>query len=101
MVGVLRSDEQDDIDQKAECRELQNANKNELEDIEHSIEKLSHAMQRMENTKGSLLKDIASLASGMQKNRKGHLRTEGVPRNHKESVPKGSQRRCGGGFRDE
>jgi len=67
---VLRSDEQDDIDQKAECRELQNANKNELEDIEHSIEKLSHAMQRMENTKGSLVRDIASLASGMQKTEK-------------------------------
>jgi len=65
MVGVLRKEEQEDIDQKAECRAQQNDNKNDLEDIKHSLEKLQHSIQRMENTKGSLEGEIASLASGM------------------------------------
>mmetsp|Transcript_58380 Transcript_58380/g.162738 ORF Transcript_58380/g.162738 Transcript_58380/m.162738 type:complete len:744 (-) Transcript_58380:98-2329(-) len=67
MIGVLRREEQDDIEHRDRCQGSTNKNKNEMEDLDHAIGKASAAIQRMENTAGDLTDEIASLEDAIKR----------------------------------
>jgi len=61
MVGLLRKEEADDIAHRDRCENSENANKNELADLESSIKKTNAALKRMGNTKTELDGEISAL----------------------------------------
>jgi phage shock protein A len=61
MITDLRAEEAEDIAHRDLCENNQNANSNELADLEHEIEKTKEALGRMENTKGELESEISQL----------------------------------------
>jgi|Transcript_39338 hypothetical protein len=63
MIALLRKEEQDDISHRDRCQNSQNANKNEIEDLNHEIDKSEASLERMENTKKELEEEIAVLGS--------------------------------------
>jgi predicted nucleic acid-binding Zn-ribbon protein len=63
MVADLRKEEAEDIAHRDLCENQQNANKNELADLQASIQKTEKALGRMENTKKALEGEIAALDS--------------------------------------
>lgn len=72
MMEVLRAEEQDDIAHRDRCENDQNANANELDDLNHEIKKTKASLKRMGNTKkeiedeiNTLEKDIAATKKDM------------------------------------
>jgi len=61
MIELLRKEEQSDIEHRDRCENSQNANKNELADLDASIEKTKKNLNRMGNTKDDLNGEIAKL----------------------------------------
>merc|ERR1719221_1451434 len=61
MIALLRKEEQDDIEHRDRCQNSQNANKNEIADLNHDIDKAEASLERMENTKKDLEEEIAKL----------------------------------------
>jgi chromosome segregation ATPase len=61
MMALLRKEEQADIEHRDRCENGENANKNEIEDVNSAIEKSSQSLERMANTKESLNKELASI----------------------------------------
>jgi hypothetical protein len=63
MIALLRKEEQSDIEHRDRCQNSQNANKNEIDDLNHDIDKAEASLERMENTKKNLLEEISKLES--------------------------------------
>jgi len=61
MIGLLRVEEQEDIEHRDRCENNQNANANEIGDLEHEIKKTKDSLKRMGNTKGELEEEISNL----------------------------------------
>jgi len=61
MMALLRKEEQSDIDHRDRCENAQNANKNEIADLEHAISKTKNSLKRMDRTKKELAGEIAAL----------------------------------------
>jgi len=66
MIGVLRKEEQDDIEHRDRCENNQNANKNEMADLDHEMKKTTESLARMKRTKGDLEKDITAVTGDIQ-----------------------------------
>jgi len=63
MIALLRKEEADDIAHRDRCENSQNANANEIADLESAIKKTNAALKRMENTKKELKGEISGLES--------------------------------------
>jgi hypothetical protein len=63
MIALLRKEEQADIEQRDRCQRSENANKNEMADLDHEIEKTEASLERMENKKKEIEEEIAKLES--------------------------------------
>merc|ERR1719451_206956 len=61
MMKLLREEEQADIEHRDRCENGQNANANELDDLEHAIKKTEASLKRMGNTKKELEDEISAL----------------------------------------
>jgi len=63
MIAILRKEEQDDIQHRDRCQGSQNKNKNDMEDLEHSISMVDKAIERMDEKASELESEIATLES--------------------------------------
>merc|ERR1719440_989263 len=61
MIALLRKEEMEDIAHRDRCENDQNANGNELGDLDHEIEKTEASLKRMGNTKKELEGEIDTL----------------------------------------
>jgi len=61
MIGLLRKEEQEDIEHRDRCENAQNANGNEIADLKHDIKKTKDSLKRMGNTEKELEGEIDSL----------------------------------------
>jgi chromosome segregation ATPase len=61
MIGLLRKEEQEDIEHRDRCEGGQNANKNEMSDLKSNMQKTKNSLKRMGNTKKELEGEIAQL----------------------------------------
>merc|ERR1719399_2011234 len=61
MIALLRKEEQSDIEHRDRCQNSQNANKNEIADLNHEIDKTEASLERMENQKKDLEEEISQL----------------------------------------
>jgi chromosome segregation ATPase len=61
MISLLRVEEQDDIKHRDRCENNQNANANEMDDLNHEIKKTQNSLKRMGNTKKELQEEIGNL----------------------------------------
>merc|ERR1719199_2066005 len=61
MIGLLRKEEQEDIEHQDRCENAQNANGNELADLKSEIKKTEDSIKRMENTEKDLKGEISAL----------------------------------------
>jgi len=70
MIGLLRKEEAEDIVHRDLCENTQNANKNELADLDHDITKAGESLKRMENTKSELESEIESIEGEIESTKK-------------------------------
>jgi hypothetical protein len=70
MIALLRKEEASDIVHRDLCENAQNANKNELADLEHQIKKLNEMIKRMDNTKKELEEEISKLEDDIKDTKK-------------------------------
>merc|ERR1719181_1872069 len=61
MVALLRKEEMEDIEHRDRCENSQNANANEMDDLDHEIEKTEASLGRMEKSKKELQDEIEAL----------------------------------------
>jgi len=61
MITLLRKEEAEDIVHRDLCENSQNANANEMSDLEHTIKKTEEMVKRMENEKAELHKEIEAI----------------------------------------
>jgi predicted nucleic acid-binding Zn-ribbon protein len=61
MIALIRKEEQDDIEHRDRCQNSQNANSNEMEDIDHNIEKTEMGIKRMKEEQKQLQAEILEL----------------------------------------
>jgi len=61
MMQILREEEQDDIEHRDRCQGSENKNKNDMEDLDHSIEKTDKALERMGNDATDLRNKVSNL----------------------------------------
>jgi len=61
MIELLRKEEADDIAHRDRCENSENANKNELADLAHSIKKTADSLKRMGNTEKELKGEVGAL----------------------------------------
>merc|ERR1719181_2068503 len=61
MIGLLRVEEQEDIEHRDRCENNLNANANQLDDLNHEIKKTKDSLKRMGNTKKELQEEIGNL----------------------------------------
>jgi len=76
MIALLRKEEAEDIVHRDLCENAQNANKNEMADLEHQIKKADEMLKRFGNTAKELGEEIGSLETdiqGTEKNQKDLL----------------------------
>merc|ERR1719181_496296 len=73
MIALLRKEEMEDIEHRDRCENSENANVNEIADLNHEIKKTEASLKRMETTKkelegeiGELEKEIAATKKSMQ-----------------------------------
>jgi len=69
MMALLRKEEASDVVHRDLCENSQNANKNEMADLDSMIEKSNKMLKRMGNTKGELLQEIQKLKDDIQATR--------------------------------
>merc|ERR1719352_882281 len=72
MMVVLRKEEAEDIAQRDRCENGENANKNELEDLENSIEKTKDKIDRLGNSKKEVLGELDAVKEAI-KDTKGEM----------------------------
>jgi hypothetical protein len=65
MIALLRKESQDDIAHRDRCQNSQNANKNEIEDLDHEIDKSEASLERMARTKKELEEETSVLEADM------------------------------------
>jgi peptidoglycan hydrolase CwlO-like protein len=70
MIGLLRKEEQEDIEHRDRCENSQNANKNELDDLKNNIDKTKKSLKRMGNTKKELEDEIGQLKKDIKATKK-------------------------------
>merc|ERR1712139_149356 len=70
MMSLLRAEEQDDIEHRDRCENGQNANANELDDLDHEIKKTKSSLKRMGNTKKEIEADINLLEKDISMTKK-------------------------------
>jgi len=70
MMADLRAEEQDDIAHRDRCENQQNANANQLEDLEAAIKKTNAALKRMGNTNKELQGEISELEKAIASTKK-------------------------------
>merc|ERR1719191_1684932 len=70
MIGLLRTEEQEDNEHRDRCENSQNANSNELEDLQSNIEKTKKSIKRMKNTKKELEGEIKVLKGDIKDTKK-------------------------------
>jgi hypothetical protein len=58
MMALLRKEEQDDIAHRDRCENGENANKNQMEDLNSDIKKTDKKLKRMDNTDKALAKEL-------------------------------------------
>jgi len=58
MIALLRKEEQEDIQHRDRCENSENANKNDIEDVDGAIEKSDESLERMGNTEEDLKKHL-------------------------------------------
>jgi len=61
MMDVLRKEEQDDITHRDRCQGAQNKNKNQMEDLDHAINKADNTLTRLGGVEEGLDDDISNL----------------------------------------
>merc|ERR1719326_2328527 len=61
MISLLRKEEQDDIEHRDRCENSQNANANEMADLNHDIKKTEASLKRMNRESANLGEDIGKL----------------------------------------
>jgi predicted nucleic acid-binding Zn-ribbon protein len=61
MIVLLRKEEQDDIDHRDRCQNGENANKNEIDDLDHTIGKTEKSIKRMKEEVKGLEDEISAL----------------------------------------
>jgi len=66
MIVNLRAEEQEDIAHRDLCEGEQNANSNELGDLNHAIEKTEKALERMGNSKNALMEELTALGQSIK-----------------------------------
>jgi len=69
MMALLRKEEASDVVHRDLCENSQNANKNEMADLDSMIERSNKMLKRMDNTKGELLQEIQKLKDDIQATR--------------------------------
>jgi len=70
MVGVLRKEEQSDIEHRDRCENSQNANANEMADLKSAIQKTKNSLKRMNTEKDSLADEVSKLADAITATKK-------------------------------
>jgi len=70
MIGLLRTEEQEDNEHRDRCENSQNANSNELDDLKSNIEKTKKSIKRMKNTKKELEGEIKTLKGDIKNTKK-------------------------------
>merc|ERR1719409_512252 len=66
MIALLRKEEASDIVHRDLCENAQNANKNEMADLEHQIKKADQMLERFGNTKTELEEEIEKLKADIE-----------------------------------
>merc|ERR1740123_1333174 len=66
MIEVLRKESMADIEHRDRCQGAENANSNDMEDLNHEIEKSEKAILRMEDKEKTLQKEIEALEYQME-----------------------------------
>jgi hypothetical protein len=66
MIGLLRKEEAADIVHRDICENSQNANKNELADLSHQLDKADQLQQRLENTKSETESEITAVEGDIE-----------------------------------
>jgi hypothetical protein len=61
MIALIRKEEQDDIEHRDRCQNDENANGNELTDLDHNIEKTEMSIKRMKEVEKELQGEIEQL----------------------------------------
>merc|ERR1719454_1523555 len=61
MIALLRKEEMEDIEHRDRCENSENANTNEIDDLDHEIEKTEGSIKRMEGTEKELKQQIEDL----------------------------------------
>lgn len=84
MMKVLRAEEAEDITHRDLCQSKQNANSNEIEDLNHDITKAGEAIGRMETSIGELDNEITTLTTAVNKS-KADLQTLLTARNEESA----------------
>jgi hypothetical protein len=67
MIADLREEEQDDITHRDLCQDQQNANKNEMLDLDAAIKKTEASLKRMEAEKKDIQDEIEALEKDIEK----------------------------------
>mmetsp|Transcript_121795 Transcript_121795/g.191182 ORF Transcript_121795/g.191182 Transcript_121795/m.191182 type:complete len:704 (-) Transcript_121795:78-2189(-) len=70
MIGLLRKEEQEDIEHRDICENNENANKNELDDLGHEIDKADDKLGRMGNKKTEVETEITAVKSDISATKK-------------------------------
>jgi predicted nucleic acid-binding Zn-ribbon protein len=66
MIVDLRKEEQDDIAHRDRCEKQQGKNANDMEDLDHSIQKTKDEISRMETKESELKASIETLTAGIK-----------------------------------
>jgi len=66
MIAVLRKEGMEDIQHRDRCQGAENANSNDMEDLNHEIEKSDKAIARMEDKEKTLENEISALENQMK-----------------------------------
>jgi len=61
MIALLRKEEMEDIEHRDRCENAENANGNEINDLDHEITKTEGSLKRMKTTKKELQDEIEAL----------------------------------------
>jgi len=70
MIALLRKEEMEDIEHRDRCENSQNANGNEIDDLDHEIKKTEGSLKRMKGTKKELEGEIEELKKEIEATKK-------------------------------
>merc|ERR1719327_1659174 len=70
MMALLRKEEQEDIEHRDRCENGQNANSNEMEDVESEMKKTEKKIGRLERTEDDKKKDLEAVEKEIEESKK-------------------------------